>query len=183
MNNAAEALREHQYELWATVVVLLVFLLLRFIVLKTIRRIGSRSLINVARTKLISRYLSFGLAMLLGIALVFIWGVNIRDIALVVSSIFAVLGVALFATWSILSNLTSGIILFFYFPYKIGDRIRIQDKDFPDEALILDIQAFNINLLKDNGELLTYPNNLLLQKGVVLVEKQTETLSAAEQDA
>lgn len=71
--------------------------------------------------------------------------------------------------------MTSGIILFFYFPFKIGDRIRILDKDFPEEAIIIDIQTFTINLKKDNGEFLTYPNNLLLQKGVVLIQKQVAT--------
>ena len=44
------------------------------------------------------------------------------------------MGVAMFAQWSILSNITSGIILFFSFPFKIGDLILIHDKDFPIEA-------------------------------------------------
>ena len=77
----------------------------------------------------------------------------------------------MFAQWSTLSNITSGVILFFSFPYKIGDRIRIQDKDFPNEAIIEDIKAFHINLRTDEGELVTYPNNLMLQKGVVVIEK------------
>lgn len=81
----------------------------------------------------------------------------------------------MFATWSILSNITAGIILFFSFPFKIGDRIRIMDNDLPDEADILDIKAFHIYLRKDNGELVTYPNNLLLQKGVALIEKNSVT--------
>jgi small-conductance mechanosensitive channel len=89
------------------------------------------------------------------------------------SSVFAVIGVAMFATWSILSNVTAGIILFFSFPFKIGDRIRILDSDFPEEADILDIKAFHLYLKKDNGELVTYPNNLLLQKGVALIAKNS----------
>lgn len=165
-------LQNHKNELLASLVAVILFLLIRFIVIKTVRRIGKMSDINSVRTRLVSRYISFGLGIITLVAIVLIWGVNIREIGLIMSSVFAVIGVALFATWSILSNVTSGIILFFYFPYKIGDRIRIQDKDFPEEAVILAIQAFNINLLKDNGELLTYPNNLLLQKGVVLIQKQ-----------
>ena len=31
--------------------------------------------------------------------------------------------------WSILSNVTSGIILFFNFPYKVGDKVEIHDKE------------------------------------------------------
>ncbi|GGG43479.1 mechanosensitive ion channel protein MscS [Croceivirga lutea] len=166
---------QYQSELLGTLICLAVFLILRFITVKTIRRIGRISDLNQVRTRLVITYISFALFAILVIVIVLIWGVNIREIGLIVSSIFAVLGVALFATWSVLSNITSGIILFFYFPYKIGDRIRIQDKDFPEEAIIVDIKAFNVNLLKENGELLIYPNNLLLQKGVVLIQKQVAT--------
>jgi small-conductance mechanosensitive channel len=101
----------------------------------------------------------------------FVFGAELKDLALVFSSVFAVLGIALFAIWSILSNVTSGIIMFFSFPYKVGDKIQIHDKDFPIEAIIEDIRAFQIHLRQDNGDLVTYPNNLLLQKAVTLVQK------------
>jgi small-conductance mechanosensitive channel len=161
-------------ELLGTLIGLILFIIVRFLLVKTIRRIGKISDINRIRTRLVIRYVSFALSILLLVSLILIWGVNIRELGLIISSVFAVIGVALFATWSILSNITAGIILFFYFPYKIGDRIRIQDKDFPDEAIIVDIQSFTIHLLKDDGELLTYPNNLFLQKGVILIKKQVE---------
>lgn len=167
--------REYQTELLGTVICLVVFFILRFIIVKTIRKIARVSDINQVRTGLVIKYVSFFLSLIALTALILLWGINVKDIGLILSSVFAVLGVALFAIWSILSNVTAGVILFFYFPYKIGDRIRIQDKDFPEEAIILDIKAFNVNLLKDNGELLTYPNNLLLQKGVVLIQKQVAT--------
>lgn len=167
-------LRTYSSELLGTLVGLGIFLVLRFLLVKAIRRIGRISDINRIRTRLVIRYVTFALSVILIVALVLIWGVNIWELGLIISSVFAVIGVALFATWSILSNITAGIILFFYFPYKIGDRIRIQDKDFPDEAIIIDIQSFTVHLLKDDGELLTYPNNLLLQKGVVLIKKQVE---------
>lgn len=170
-----EFILQNRTELLGTLICLAVFFILRFTIIKAVRRISRLNDINRVRTRLIISYISFTLSFLLLLALVLVWGVNIKDIGILLSSIFAILGVALFATWSVLSNVTSGIILFFYFPYKIGDRIRIQDKDFPDEAIILDIKAFNVNLLKDDGELLTYPNNLLLQKGVVLIQKQVAT--------
>ena len=168
-------INDFQNELVGTLIALAVFFLLRLLLVKTIRRIGRKSDINQVRTVLVGRYLTFALVTLMLIALLFIWKVDFKELGLILSSFFAVLGVALFASWSILSNVTAGIILFFYFPFKIGDRIRILDKDFPEEAIIIDIQAFNVNLKQDNGELLTYPNNLLLQKGVVLIQKQVAT--------
>jgi small-conductance mechanosensitive channel len=84
--------------------------------------------------------------------------------------VLTVVGVALFAQWSILSNITSGIILLFSFPFKIGDYIRIHDKDFPIEAEIDDIRAFHTLLKTRDGEIITYPNTLLLQKGISIIK-------------
>ena len=163
----------NQQEILATTITFVVLLILKFISTKAIRKIGRISDLNQARTRLIIKYVSIAL-FTIGIgAVIFIWGVNFKEIGLLFSSVFAVIGVAMFATWSILSNVTAGIILFFSFPFKIGDRIRILDGDMPDEADILDIKAFHLYLRKDNGELVTYPNNLLLQKGVALIAKNS----------
>jgi hypothetical protein len=62
----------------------------------------------------------------------------------------------MFATWSILSNITAGVILFFFFPFRIGDTIKIHDKDFPIEAEIDDINAFHVFLITAEGEKITY---------------------------
>ena len=163
----------NQQEILATIIAFVVLLIIKFISTKAIRRISRISDLNAARTRLIIKYISIGL-FTIGIgAVIFIWGVNFQEIGILFSSVFAIIGVAMFASWSILSNVTAGIILFFSFPFKIGDRIRILDGDMSDEADILDIKAFHLYLRKDNGELVTYPNNLLLQKGVALIAKNS----------
>ena len=108
------------------------------------------------------------------ISIVIIWGVKKDQIFLFISSVFAVAGVASFAQWSILSNITAGIILFFSYPFKIGDRIKIHDKDFPIEGEIVDIKAFYVVLKSSDGELITYPNNLIMQKGVSVLRDNAE---------
>jgi len=161
----------HKSELLATVITITVILILKFVADKTIRKIGRMSDIVEARTLLITKYASI-LHTLLGFGVIsFIWGVNFKEVGLVFSSVFAVIGVALFASWSILSNITAGAILFFSFPFKIGDRVKILDKDIESEEpyLIEDIRAFHVSLRKDNGELLVYPNNLMMQKAVTLI--------------
>nr|WP_317130890.1 mechanosensitive ion channel domain-containing protein [Paucihalobacter ruber] len=134
-------------------------------------KLGKSNNINIARVRLINRYSTVVLAILFIFAESFVFGIDTSDIAVVFSSVFAVIGVALFAIWSILSNVTSGVIMFFSFPYKVGDKISIHDKDFPIEAIIEDIRAFQLHLRLDNGDLVTYPNNLMLQKAVTLVQK------------
>ena len=110
------------------------------------------------------------------IAIIIIWGVQTKDIFIAFSSIATVVGVAMFAQWSILSNITSGIILFFSFPYKIGDYIFIHDKDFPIKAEIEDIGAFHVYLKTQQGEIIVYPNNLMLQIGITILKHPNEEI-------
>ncbi|MCK8482085.1 mechanosensitive ion channel domain-containing protein [Psychroserpens algicola] len=161
----------YQTELIITGIVLLILLIIRFFSHTIIRKIGKKSDINEARIKLINRYVSVTFLIIALIIEAFVFGAEFKDMTLIFSSVFAVIGIALFAIWSILSNITSGIIMFFSFPYKVGDKIQIHDKDFPIEAIIEDIRAFQLHLRLDNGDLVTYPNNLILQKAVTLIEK------------
>lgn len=161
----------NQNELISTCISIVSLIILKFIISKTIQKVGRRSNIHEARTKIVVKYISIALFVIWIAVLTFIWGVNYKEISIIFSSVFAVLGVGVFASWSILSNITAGIILFFWFPFKIGDKIKILDKDFTEEGTIEDIMAFHVRLIKDNGELLTYPNNLMLQKGIVILKK------------
>ncbi len=167
---------EYQSEFLGSTVTLIVLLVIRFIATKTIRRVGRKSDLNISRTKLIIKYISIGILTIGVIALILIWGVNIRELGLIFSSVFAVIGVALFAQWSILSNVTAGIILFLAFPFKIGDRIKIMDKEleYEEEFIIEDIKLYYIYLRKSNGELITYPNNLMMQKAVSLINTREQ---------
>jgi small-conductance mechanosensitive channel len=114
----------------------------------------------------------FAVFFLLVLGLTMIWGVDFRNLGLVMSSVFAVIGIALFAQWSILSNVTSGIIMFFTFPYKIGDYIKIHDKEAPCEGIIEDIKTFHIILHTKDNEIITYPNSMMLQKGVSIIKPE-----------
>lgn len=158
-------------ELIMSLIVFGLFLLLWFILRVSIRKIGKKSNINAARVSLIVRYTSITLFLIAILIEAFVFGVEFKDLAVVFSSVFAVIGIAMFAVWSILSNVSSGIIMFFSFPYKVGDKIQIHDNDFPTEAIIEDIRAFHLHLRLDNGDLVTYPNTLMLQKAVTLVKK------------
>ena len=107
------------------------------------------------------------------IILIITWGVDTRNLILALSSILAVIGVALFAQWSILSNITAGIIIFFSAPYKIGDYISIIDKDLPIEAMVEGIYTFYTHLRTKEGVKHVFPNSLLLQKAVTILEEDT----------
>lgn len=163
---------------WAKIIIsgllFVIYLILRWLIIKLVRRFARSAEKSEHRTNLVIKYLIILLIALAIIALLVIWGVEPGSMLVIFSSVFAVIGVALFAQWSILSNITSGIILFFTAPFRIGDFIRIQDKDYPIEAVIEDIRGFHTYLRTLDGEFILYPNSLLLQKGISLLKKGTD---------
>ena len=101
-----------------------------------------------------------------------IWGLKQHEIAVFVGTILTALGIAFFAQWSLLSNITSSLLLFFNHPVKIGDTIKVLDKDFPFEGEIVDLTYFFIHIKTEDGGITTIPNSLLLQKSVTVIEQQ-----------
>jgi small-conductance mechanosensitive channel len=169
-----EYLNNYTRELVATAILIILVVLSRIIVSKLVRTVASRSQTIEKRTRLVLKYIHLLMNTIAVIALIIIWGVQTKDVFIVLSSIATVAGVALFANWSILSNITSGIILFFSFPFTIGDHIIIHDKDFPIEAEIEDIGAFHVYLKTKKGEIIVYPNNLMLQIGITILKHPDE---------
>src|SRR5690606_28274450 len=98
-----------------------------------------------------------------------ILGLGYSEVSVFLSSIFAVVGVALFAQWSILSNITASMIIFFGFPYRVGDQIKVLDKDDDMTGVIEEISMFHVILRRPDGNLITYPNSLILQKAVLKI--------------
>ncbi|MEP2239113.1 MAG: mechanosensitive ion channel domain-containing protein [Maribacter sp.] len=186
-----EFIAEHHNELIYSLITLIVILVLKFLFTTAVRKVSKISDFNPVRTNLIIKFVNIALTVITIVALTLVWSVNYQDLGVMLSSVFAVIGVALFAQWSILSNITAGVIIFFSFPFKIGNTIRILDKELLDpnntdldKFVIEDIRAFHLHLRRSNGEILTYPNNLLLQKGVILIStyQQGEFISVDEQE-
>ncbi|MBZ4035044.1 mechanosensitive ion channel family protein [Flavobacterium sp. 17A] len=166
--------KEYSREIIATIILIIVLIVLRMIIAKLVKQFASTSQLFEHRTNLVIKYINILMNILVTTTLIVIWGVQTEDIFVTVSSIATVIGVAMFAQWSILSNITAGMVLFFSFPFRIGDTIKIHDKDFPIEAEIEDINTFHVSLKTKEGEKIVFPNNLLLQKGISIIPAKYE---------
>ncbi|MFA9212382.1 MAG: mechanosensitive ion channel domain-containing protein [Candidatus Methylacidiphilales bacterium] len=101
-----------------------------------------------------------------------IWGLKQNEIAVFVGTLLTALGIAFFAQWSLLSNITSSLLLFFNHPVKIGDTIKVLDKDCPFEGEVIDLTYFFVHLKTASGELITIPNSHIFQKSISMIEKK-----------
>lgn len=165
---------EYIHQEISTLVVLVIFFILRYFLAKGIKKYAKTNESLEHRTNLVIKYVNILLTILAIVIVIVIWGVKKDQLFLFTSSFFTIVGVAAFAQWSLLSNITAGIILFFSFPFKIGDHIKILDKDYPISGEIIDIKAFYVLLKTDENETVTYPNNLLMQKGISILTNHSE---------
>lgn len=157
----------------STLIVVLFYFIIRYLFQRITKSYFSRNSVSRTSMALIKKTLNFVATVTAIILIVTLWGVRPQNIFFALSSIFAVIGVALFAQWSILSNVTAEFILLFSWQLKIGDMIKILDKDLPMIAEVKDIKSFHIHLESENGEHLVYPNNLLLQKGISVISHKS----------
>lgn len=137
---------------------------------KIVRELGINKSLGDLRVRYITRLMNIGLVFCCLVVACLILGLGYSEVSVFLSSIFAVVGIALFAQWSILSNVTASMIIFFGFPYRVGDRIKVLDKDDDMSGIIEEITMFHVILRRDEGNMITYPNTLILQKAVLKVE-------------
>lgn len=158
-------------EILISSITLVVLILLRIIIERIVMKRILRKQFDRNRRKAIMKIVNIILFLVLGIAVTSIWGIDQEDIILFVSSVLTILGVAFFAQWSHLSNITAGLIIFFDSTIKLGDVITILEKDFNITGKVEDIDAFSLKLKTEDG-IISIPNNLILQKLVKIGDVQ-----------
>ncbi|MCR9655481.1 mechanosensitive ion channel family protein [Vibrio parahaemolyticus] len=159
------------YKVLMGVFILIAYRILKRIVNRAILNLATSKGVKKARLSFIQRCFNVALLFLTASVFAIITGIGYGDVSLFLSSIFAVLGVAFIAQWSILSNITASFLIFFVFPYRVGDRIKVVDKDEDISGEIQEISMFHVLIRHDNGNLITYPNNQILQKAVLKLAK------------
>lgn len=149
-----------------SIIVILVFLILKLITKRIIKKVGLRFKYQSGRIKITNRIVGFLLLILQVAILLIIWGVDQSQLILFLSTVLTILGVAFFAQWSIISNITSTLIIFFSHPIKIGDSLTIIDKDYQIEGRLSDIGIFFIIIKTKENKKITIPSNVFMQKMV-----------------
>ncbi|MBJ7556476.1 mechanosensitive ion channel family protein [Marinomonas spartinae] len=164
---------------------LVALLVVGYIVINRIMRssvelLGHKNGTSEVRLRYVTKMMQLSLTALFIMLACIVMGVGYGQLAVFFSSVFAVVGVALFAQWSILSNITASLIIFFAFPYRVGDWIRVAEKDEDVLGQITDISSFHVIIRRFSGDIVTYPNSLILQKPVVRFDNEAAARAMKE---
>lgn len=156
-------------------IAVILFFAIRRVFHQLIKRTVASKVIQKSRSNLIRKAVSFINFLIFLAILMIIWGINQSQLVVFLGSMLTIVGVAFFAQWSLLSNITSSIILFFNHSVKIGDTISIMEaKDYQIEGKIVDIGLFFTKIkLNDTKDEIVLPNNIFINKTVRKVDHST----------
>ena len=99
-----------------------------------------------------------------------IFSINIENVWSTVLSVLAIIAVALFTIWSLLSNIVAGILLFATRPFKLKDWIEIHPENI--QGKVKDIGVMFVTLEDIDKNLIRIPNNLIFQKYTKVLKKK-----------
>lgn len=140
------------------------FFILRFVIIKFLSKIQHKYDYSKYRIRPILKFINLFNFVILITIIIAIWGVEQAKLLTFITSVLAVIGIALFAQWSILSNISSALIIFISHPVKLGESITIIDKEFDITGKVSDIGLFYVSLKTETNEKIMIPNNVFLQK-------------------
>ncbi|MEJ6673886.1 MAG: mechanosensitive ion channel family protein [Flavobacteriales bacterium] len=163
----------NHYKILESLIVFLLAFFMRLLITKSLRKIETKFGFRNTRILVTNKIISILIYITVLVVIAFIWGVDEKQLLIYISSFLTILGIAFFAQWSILSNITAGIILFVNYPVKIGDSITILEKDSVNNITgdIKDIGAFFITLRTAENDLITLPNSIILQNNIMYTPK------------
>ncbi|HKM94170.1 MAG TPA: mechanosensitive ion channel domain-containing protein [Prolixibacteraceae bacterium] len=170
----------YRVQIIQTVIVLALLVVIRFITRNSINRALKKFNFSIQRRRMTVKILNFFLLISVVFILLGIWGIDKERLILFISSVLTIIGVAFVAQWSILSNITAAFILFFNHPMKIGDQIKVLEKDFVIEGVIDDITSFFVHIKTLDGERITIPNTVILQKNISIKYVENKHLKSSK---
>ena len=151
----------------ASIAAFALYFVLRYLFSKIVSRRAVSNAFDPKRANYIKKVIKTIPALLLIATLGIIWEISLDGLTVYVASFLTIVGVGLFATWSIVSNITASVILFFFFPFKVGSKVKIVDGDNSAEGEVMGLSLFSITLKKEDGNIIYYPNNLAIQKSII----------------
>ncbi len=169
-------MEQYKNQLILTGIVITTLLIIRFLTTHSINRALKKFHFSLQRRLITIKILNFFLVIGAFVAILGIWGIEKEKLLLFLSSVLTIIGIAFFAQWSILSNITAGFILYFNHPMRLGDQIKVLEKDFTIEGIIDNITFFFVHIITKEDERITIPNSIILQKNISVKHVDEEKL-------
>ena len=161
----------YKLQIFETALVLIFLILVKVIARNSINRILSKFDFGIERKRISHKIVNLFITIFALIFLAGIWNIDRSQLMVFITSTITIVGVGFFAQWSILSNITSSLILFFNHPMKLGQEISILDKEYDIHGTLIDISLFFMYIKTSDDDIITIPNSVVLSKVIKLKGK------------
>lgn len=166
-------MERYQIRIIETIILAVFYLFTKRFFIKRISRKIEKNKFLEFRGKTIEQTLHIILTVICILILMIIWGVETSEVSIFVGSTLTFVGVAFFAQWSLLSNITSSVILFFSHPVRLNDMISIvEGKEYEIRGRVTKIGLLFITLRSEDDEDIIFPNNVFIQKSIKKVAQK-----------
>lgn len=156
----------YKLQLVESLVAIIILIIASKILQRIVDKAGVKYSYHKTRIKIVKKMLKLVLFIVFVGIVLLVWGIAPSQLAASIASLFTIVGIAFLAQWSIISNVTSTLIIFFNHQVNIGDTVVILDKDFQVEGEISDIGIFFIIIKVKENEYVSLPSNVFMQKMV-----------------
>ena len=161
-----------------TLIILGCYIILYFIFKTVINNFLKKTRLERSRRKMAIRAVQLFTTITAIILLTGVWGFKQNEIALFASTILTALGIAFFAQWSLLANITSSILIFFNHPIKLGDYVKVLHKDYHYEGEVTEMNYFFVHIKTNENEIITIPNSHFFEKSFSVTEHKEKPKEA-----
>lgn len=161
-------------EIIETIVLIVAMISVKLATTKAIKRILRSLEFDLQRKRISQKIVNLFILLVGGIILAAIWNIDKKELMVFFTSVLTIIGIAFFAQWSILSNITASLILFFNHPLRIGQFIQVFDKEYTVEGKLEDISFFFMHVRTKENQIVTIPNNLVLQRTILMKTEATK---------
>jgi small-conductance mechanosensitive channel len=158
----------YKLQIIETVLVFAFLILVKFFARNSINRILGKFEFGVERKRISHKIVNLFITLFALIFLAGIWNIDRTQLMVFITSTLTLVGVGFIAQWSILSNVTSSLILFFNHPMKLGHQIQVLDKEHDVKGTVVDISFFFMYIKTDDGDIVTIPTSVVLNKTIKL---------------
>ena len=145
-----------------SIVCILVVMAIAKIAKSKVKKVQVTANIDQSRYLLIKKQITFFSIVIIAVTLIFVWGINLKQVLLTLGGVMAMIAIAFFALWSILGNILACVILYFTAPFKLNEHIEI----IPDEIYgkVISINTFYTVLIDEEKNYICVPNTMFFQK-------------------
>ena len=162
----------YKIQILETLLIVSIYIIVYFVFKIIINNFLKKTSLERGRRKMAIRTVQLFTTITAIIFLTGVWGFKQNDIALFASSILTALGIAFFAQWSLLSNITSSILIFFNHPVKSGSYIKVLHKDFNYEGEVIEMNYFFVHIKTKENEVVTIPNSHFFDRSYSVIENK-----------